>query len=405
MYEIDKQLIYQSWLKVSDKEGAAGVDKLTIEEIEKDYKPHLYKLWNRMSSGSYMGSPVRKVEIPKSDGKKRILGIPTVLDRVAQTAAVKVIETRLDAEFHEDSYGYRPKRSAHQAIGQARERCFKFPWVVDLDIQGFFDTIPHDLLMEMVERRIEEKWIKLYIKRWLEASMQDSQGNITKREQGTPQGGVISPLLANMYLDEVFDWWITKEYPGVKFERYADDIIVHCNSYAESRRILESIEARMAQYGLKLHPEKTKIVYCKCAGRKEAYPGVTFTFLGYDWKPRGCINRATGKKTTTYTPAVSSKAKKKIKDKIRGWKIKQKIHMELADIANSINATLQGWKAYYGKFRKSELDETLKYLDEQLVKWIRKKYKFKDSWAKAWAKLKAIRRSDPSLFSHWPTSA
>ena len=402
-YNIDKKLIYNSWLDVKTNDGAHGIDKLTIEELGKDYKNHLYRLWNRMSSGSYNASPVRKVEIPKGDGKKRTLGIPTVLDRVAQRAAVKTIEGKLDAEFHEDSYGYRPKRSAHQAIDKARSRCFSHPWVVDLDIQGFFDSIPHDQLMEIVERRIEEKWIKLYIERWLKAAMQDAQGNVTKREQGTPQGGVISPLLANMYLDEVFDWWITREYPGVRFERYADDIIIHCNSHTESLKIMEAIRARMAEYGLTLHPDKTKIVYCKCKGRKENYPEVTFTFLGYEWKPRKAKDR-NGISFLAFTPAISTKAKQKIRDKIKLWGIKHKIHMELEDIAKGINAILQGWKTYYGRFRKSEFDATLKYLDKQLMKWIRKKYKLKKSDAKAWAKLEVIKQSTPKLFAHWSAS-
>ena len=400
VYDISKQLIFEAWLLVAKNDGAAGIDKLTIEEIQQDYEKHLYKLWNRMSSGSYLASPVRKVAIPKGDGKERILGIPTVLDRVAQRAAVKTVEERIDSEFHEDSYGYRPRKSAHHAIDKTRERCFHYPWVVDLDIQGFFDTIAHDQMLEMVERRIEEPWIKLYVKRWLKAAMQDAQGNITSREQGTPQGGVISPLLANMYLDEVFDWWLNQTFPMVRFERYADDIIIHCNSKVEAQEVLSAVKERMSQYGLTLHPEKTKIIYCKKEGREGDYPNVTFTFLGYQWKPRAAKG-TNGKRHLVFTPAISTKAQQKIKDTIRSWKLKSKIQFELTSIAKAANKRLRGWIAYYGRHRKSELRDCLQYLDEKLIQWVRKKYKI-NSYAEAWDKLKAFRQSNPKLFAHWP---
>lgn len=400
MYDINKRLIVDSWRLVANNDGAAGIDKLTIAEIQKDYKGYLYTLWNRMSSGSYMASPVRKVTIPKADGKERILGIPTVLDRVAQMAAVKTVSERIDGKFHEDSYGYRPKKSAHQAIDKAKERCYRYPWVVDLDIQSFFDTIPHDQMMEMVERRIEDPWIKLYIKRWLKAEMMDAKGNVTSRELGTPQGGVISPLLANMYLDEAFDWWINQAFPRVKFERYADDIIIHCNSKIEAQEVLDQVRERMSEYGLTLHPEKTKIIYCKSKGRNLSYPNVTFTFLGYQWKPRSAIERTNGKLRLAFTPAVSTKAQQKIRNTIRSWKLNEKTHVELKTIATTFNKRLQGWIAYYGQHRKSELGQSLKYLDERLVQWIRKKHKIK-SYARAWDKLKAIKQTNPKLFAHW----
>ncbi|WP_052046350.1 group II intron reverse transcriptase/maturase [Candidatus Paracaedibacter symbiosus] len=225
VYQIEKRLVYHAWLKVRQNKGAAGCDGLSIQEIEADYKNHLYKLWNRMSSGSYMASPVKKVSIPKQGGKERILGIPTVMDRVAQMVVKEKIEAKLESTFHSDSFGYRPNRSAHDAIGTVRKRNWDYAWVIDLDIQNFFDSIPHEQMMEIVERRIEEKWAKLYIKRWLKASTQDEKGEVMKRTQGTPQGGVMSPLLANLYLDEVFDWWLDKEIPCVKFVRYADDSV------------------------------------------------------------------------------------------------------------------------------------------------------------------------------------
>jgi len=251
-FQIDKHLIYQSWLSVKANHGAAGIDKLDIEAVGKDYKKLLYKLWNRMCSGSYMASPIRKVEIPKNDGKGsvRILGIPTVLDRVAQTAVVKLIEPRLDPKFDQDSYGYRPSKSAHDALKQARARCLKIPYVIDLDILGFFDNIPHNKLMEIVEEFVPESWIKLYIRRWLKANMQDSKGNITEREKGLSQGGSVSPVLANLYLDVVFDKWMKANFPYTSFERYADDVIVHCSSLKQAQYILGKIKDRLKEYGL-----------------------------------------------------------------------------------------------------------------------------------------------------------
>jgi RNA-directed DNA polymerase len=240
-FQIDKMLIYKAWLTVKSNHGAAGVDKLDIEAVEKDYKKLLYKLWNRMSSGSYMASAIRKVEIPKNDGNGvRILGIPTILDRIAQTAVVKLLEPRLDPKFDQDSYGYRPGKSAHDALAQARSRCLKIPYVIDLDIRDFFNSIPHDKLMEIVEKEVPEIWAKMYIKRWMKASQQDSEGNITERLQGLSQGGAISPLLANIYLNVVFDKWIRANFPDILFERYSDDIIIHCSSLKRAEYIREA---------------------------------------------------------------------------------------------------------------------------------------------------------------------
>jgi RNA-directed DNA polymerase len=336
-FQIDKNLIYQAWLSMAKNQGAAGVDELDIKTVKRDYKQHLYKLWNRMSSGSYQAAPVRKVEIPKAGDKTklRVLGIPTVLDRVAQMAVVKILEPRVDCKFHPDSYGYRPNKSAHQALERARSRCLKIPYVIDLDIKGFFDNIPHDKLEAIVAEIVPEKWIKLYINRWLKAKMQDKHGNITERVKGTPQGGVISPLLANMYLDVVFDKWMEVNFPEAGFERYADDVIIHCGTLGQARYILERVKGRMAEYELELHPEKTKIVYCRQEGRAEEQPeGIEdkFDFSGYGFRTRSALNKWTGKPINSFLPAISDKAKKKIKTAVRQEKILKYTDIEIGEI-------------------------------------------------------------------------
>ncbi len=402
MYQIDQRLVYKAWLIVKANAGAAGIDKQTIAEFDKDWKNHLYKLWNRMSSGSYMASPVRKVEIPKAGGGTRCLGIPTVLDRIAQSLVKILLEPDMDKEFQPDSYGYRPKKSAHDAIEVARERCFRYEFVVDIDIKGYFDNIPHDKLMDMVKERTKEAWIILYINRWLKAKSQDAAGQITERDKGTPQGGVISPLLANLYLDQVFDKWMTINHPEAKFERYADDIVIHTTSKEEANQILESVRKRIAEYGLTLHPEKTKIVHCKSDDRPNKHEGMPrkFTFLGYEFKPRKAPDRNGGYRTV-FSPAISSDAKKRIRTKIKQSKVLKMTEMTLEAIAKSTNRFVVGTINYYGKYRKSELYKVFESLDLRLVKWIRKKYKMGNNKKRGWNELKKIKQTNRKLFAHW----
>lgn len=401
--DIKRKLIDDAWLRVRENKGSPGVDKLTIDEIQQDGEKHLYKLWNRMSSGSYMASPVRKVDIPKADGKTRTLGIPTVLDRVAQMAAVMLIEPGLDAQFHESSYGYRPRRSALDAVGKAREECFKKAYVIDLDIKGFFDNIPHDKMMEMVERHIDIPWVKLYISRWLKSEMEDNQGVRTSRDKGTPQGGVISPLLANLYLHEVFDTWMAEEFGHVTFERYADDVIIHCVSYKQAKYVLSRVEERMKAFGVELHPEKTKIVYCWKDGReRKEEPGVEskFDFLGYTFRTRSDKSKVTGKKRNVFTPAVSDKAKKKIKSTIKELKISKYTSCEIEDIGKRLNPKVRGWTVYYGKFRSWDLYSVFQGIDGKIVKWYQKKYKV-DSRRVARHWLESLKITEPKMFAHW----
>lgn len=283
-FNISKQIVYEAYKRVKANKGSAGVDNVTIEDFEANLGDNLYKIWNRMSSGSYYPQPVKLVEIPKKSGGKRGLGIPTVSDRVAQMTAKMYIEPRLEQTFHEDSYGYRPNKSAIEAIGQARKRCWKYDYVIEFDIKGLFDNIDHTLLMKAVKKHVREKWLILYIERWLRAPFETSDGEQMERKSGTPQGGVISPVLANLFLHYAFDRWMEIFSPQTPFERYADDAIVHCKTENEAEITLKKLNSRFNECGLELHPDKTKIVYCKDKDRPKEYSVTEFDFLGYTFK-------------------------------------------------------------------------------------------------------------------------
>jgi RNA-directed DNA polymerase len=266
-FEISKQIVWSAYLQVKRSKGSPGYDQESMEVFEKDLKNKLYKIWNRLSSGTYFPPPVLEVEIPKADGKVRKLGVPTISDRIAQTVVKQYLEPIVEPHFHSDSYGYRPNKSALQAVGQARWRCWRDNWVLDLDIKSFFDTIDHRLMMAAVRKFTQSPWILLYIERWLKADGITKEGKQTKREIGTPQGGVISPLLANIYLHFAFDIWMGNNYPHVHFERYADDIVIHCRSMKQLEMVKGKLTKRFAECKLSLNPEKTKVVYCKDANR------------------------------------------------------------------------------------------------------------------------------------------
>jgi len=400
-FEIDRWAVWEAWQKVRSNQGSAGVDGESIEDFEKDLKNNLFKLWARMSSGSYMPPPVLLVEIPKKGGGKRPLGIPTVSDRIAQMVVKQAIEPDIDKIFYEDSYGYRPKKSAIEAVGKCRERCWQYNWVLDLDIKGFFDNIPHDLLMKAVEKHTKCKWHLLYIKRWLEAPVQSRNGEQTERPKGTPQGAVISPLLANLFLHYCMDSWLKLKYPQCPFERYADDAVIHCRTEAEAQELKERLGKRLEECGLQMHPEKTKIVYCKDTNRKEDYPNKKFDFLGYGFQPRETRNKK-GQYFVGFTPAVSDKSSKSIREKIRRSKTLQATDSEIPEIAKELNPKLRGWINYYGKFCKSKLAETLKAVKVRLISWAQRKYKKlhgKYQAAMDWVEKMQISR--PRLFVHW----
>jgi group II intron reverse transcriptase/maturase len=401
-FPIERSSVERAYKQVRSNGGAAGIDGETLLSFEAKLDSELYKLQNRMSAGSYFPKAVKGVEIPKGDGKKRLLGIPTVSDRVAQQLVVNELTPRFEAIFHASSYGYRPNRSAHDALEACRQNCYLKAWVIDLDIKGFFDNIPHDKLMEAVERHVEEKWMRLYILRWLKAPMIHADGREEKREKGTPQGGVISPLLANLYLHYALDVWLqTTEFKHVPFERYADDVILHCDSLEEAQQLLERLKKRFKECGLELHPEKTKIVYCKNGRRPGDYDQVKFTFLGYDFKPRTSRNRK-GELFLSFGPQISLKAIAKIIAELRelGWH--RWSQWEVTQIASLLNPKLRGWINYYGQYHTEAMAGLFHTLNVRLVKWIRNKYKScRGNRANAWRKLKDLQVRLPNLFFHW----
>jgi RNA-directed DNA polymerase len=401
-YNISKQLVCQAYRRVRANRGAAGVDGVTLATFEKDLKKNLYKIWNRMSSGSYHPPPVRRVEIAKDNGGTRPLGIPTIGDRVAQSVAKMVLEPMVEPRFHRDSYGYRPGRSALDAVATARKRCWEFDWVIDLDIKGFFDAIPHDLVERAVAHHTDLAWVRLYVSRWLRAPVEMADGRVMERTKGTPQGGVISPLLANLFLHYAFDLWMQRHYPGIQFERYADDVIVHCRSKEEANRVLVAIRERLAQCGLELHPMKTGVVYCKANGRSGKNERIAFDFLGYTFQPRRAKNRW-GRHFISFLPAISANAAKAIRKTIRAWRLgSTRNNLCLEDLARLVNPVVRGWMNYYGRFYRSKCVQVLKHLNLALAHWARRKYKrlrYRKRASVHW--LRRITQRDPNLFDLW----
>lgn len=400
-FEISKWMVLEAFKRVRANKGAAGIDEESIKDFEKDLKNNLYKIWNRMSSGTYFPPPVKAVAIPKKNGGERILGIPTVADRTAQMVVKLYIEPKIDPIFHEDSYGYRPKKSALHAVGKVRERCWKFNWVLEFDIKGLFDNIDHDLLLKAVRFHIKDEWILLYITRWLKAPFLNKNGEIEMRERGTPQGGVVSPILANLFLHYVFDHWMEKKHPNNPIVRYADDGVTHCKSELEAKNLLESLEERFKACKLEIHPEKTKIVYCKDSDRQGNYHTTSFDFLGYTFRPRRSKNRY-GKYFINFTPAVSRKACIAMRQTAREWKIRKRSDKSIQDISKMYNPIIRGWMNYYGKYYKSAMYPVLRHFDETLVKWATRKFKrFKRHRRKARYWLGNVARTNPRLFTHW----
>jgi RNA-directed DNA polymerase len=401
-YTISKQVVWEAYQKVKANKGAAGVDGQSIEAFEADLKNNLYKIWNRMSSGSYFPPPVRLVEIPKATGGLRPLGIPTVADRVAQMVVKMHLEPIVEPCFHDDSYGYRPGKSALDAVATARQRCWRLDWVIDLDIKGFFDNLDHDLVMKAVRHHDKTPWVLLYIERWLKAPVQRQDGSQQERTKGSPQGAVVSPLLANLFLHHAFDTWMRRTYPDNQFERYADDVIVHAKSKAQAEQLLEAIRARLAECGLELHPEKTKIVYCQDSDRKGQHEHIKFDFLGYTFRPRRAKNRR-GKFFVSFLPGVSNKAGKAIRATIREWRLAAtRNNQSLEDLARLVNPSVSGWVNYYGRFYRSALTPVLRHLERALIRWACRKYKrFRGHVTNAAHWLGRVARRDPNLFVMW----
>jgi len=401
-FEISKRVVWEAYLRVKANKGAAGVDGVTIEQYEQDLTNNLFKLWNRMSSGSYFPPAVQAVPIPKAGGGGvRILGVPTVDDRIAQTVAAMYLERQVEPVFHADSYGYRPGRSALDAVARCRERCWQSDWVIDLDIRAFFDSVDHPLMLKAVARHTDQKWILLYVKRWLVASLRQQDGTMVARDRGTPQGSSISPVLANLFMHYAFDMWLVREFPAVRFERYCDDAVIHCASEQQARHVRDALAARLAQVGLELHPDKTRIVYCKDSNRSGAGEHTAFTFLGYTFRPRLAQNRH-GKRFVSFLPAVSKDAIKEMGRVIRSWHLSRRSDKSLGDLARMFNSIVQGWINYYGRFYKSALYPLLKRINDHLVRWAMRKYKrLRRRQQRARELMAEASRRSPRLFAHW----
>ncbi|MBO0682985.1 MAG: group II intron reverse transcriptase/maturase [Candidatus Dormibacteraeota bacterium] len=400
-FAISKRVVWEAYQRVRANKGAAGVDGESLAEFEKNLKGNLYKLWNRMSSGSYFPPPVRAVEIPKASGGVRVLGVPTVADRIAQTVACMHLEPKVEPIFHPDSYGYRPGRSAKQALGRCRERCWKANWVIDLDIKAFFDTIPHHLILKAVARHTDLKWLLLYVERWLEAPLQREDGSLAGRDRGIPQGSAISPLLANLFMHYCFDAWMARTFPTAGFERYADDIVVHCVSQKQAEYVKDHIARRLEECGLELNRDKTQIVYCKDDRRTEKHPCTKFDFLSYEFRRRR-VRRRDGRYFDGFTPAISPSAMKRLRGEARQWRLSRWTSTSLSHLARWVNPRVQGWINYYGAYTKSALHSLFWTLDRHLTAWARHKYKrLHRGWASAYRFLRRVARDSPGLFAHW----
>ena len=401
-FSIDKKQVYEAYKAVKSNAGSAGVDAQTIEQFEADLQNNLYKLWNRMSSGSYFPPPVRAVSIPKKTGGQRILGVPTVADRVAQMVVKQRIEPELDPIFLADSYGYRPGKSALDAVGVTRQRCWKYDWVLEFDIKGLFDNIDHELLLRAVRKHVTCKWARLYIERWLTVPMEHEDGTKAERKSGTPQGGVVSPTLSNLFLHYTFDLWMARTHPDLPWCRYADDGLVHCRNEQEAQTLKADLQARLAECRLELHPTKTKIVYCKDGNRKGAYPNVRFDFLGYCFRPRMVRRSQDNKLFCGFNPAVSSSALKAMRTTIRELDLRHQTQLSLVDIARRINPLLRGWIEYYGRYAPSALYPLLRYVNQTLRAWVMRKFKrFAAHKIRAGRFLERLARENADLFVHW----
>jgi RNA-directed DNA polymerase len=401
-YAIDKWQVYEAYQAVKANAGSAGVDEQSIEMFEQDPKGNLYRIWNRMSSGSYFPPPVKAVPIPKKNGGVRILGVPTVADRVAQMVVKRAIEPEIEARFLPDSYGYRPGKSALDAVAVTRQRCWQYAWVLEFDIKGLFDNIDHALLLRALEKHVKCEWAMLYIKRWLTAPLQHEDGTLEERTKGTPQGGVVSPVLANLFLHYTFDVWMTSHYPDNPWCRYADDGLVHCRTEQEAQALRAALDARFAQCALTMHPDKTKIIYCKDGKRQGKYPNTQFDFLGYTYRARTVQNSKTKRLFVNFTPAVSKQAVTTMRQTTRKLNYRNRTDLDLAGLARLHNPLLRGWLQYYGAFHRSAMYPVLRHFNQTLVAWAMKKYRrLRGHKVRAAIFLEHIAEKQPHLFVHW----
>jgi RNA-directed DNA polymerase len=400
-FEISKLMVWEAWRQVKANKGAPGVDGQDLDEFEADLKGNLYKIWNRMSSGCYFAPPVRAVEVPKPHGGGvRLLGVPTIADRVAQTVVAMYLGERAEPRFHPDSYGYRPGRSAHDALKVCQARCWKYNWVIDLDVQKFFDTVPWDLVVKAVQTVTDARWVLLYVTRWLAAPLQYPDGSLVERDKGTPQGSAISPILVNLFMNYAFDQWMSRNYPGCPFERYADDGVVHCVSRRQAEYVRAGIAARMEQVGLRLHPDKTHVVYCKDSNRRGKHEHTRFTFLGYAFRSRKARNQR-GVSFTSFLPAISPEALKAKSDRLRELRIHRRTDLTLDDLAEWLNPIIAGWMHYYGRYYRTMMYPLLRRVNLYMRRWAGKKYRRLRTYSRFTRWWTGILEREPDLFAQW----
>ena len=399
-FVISKLAVMEAYRKVRANKGAAGVDGVSLEEFESDLKANLYKIWNRLSSGTYFPPPVRAVSIPKLDGGIRVLGVPTVADRIAQTVVAGELEQVVEPMFHPDSYGYRPRRSALDAVGVCRKRCWANDWAIKIDIQGFFDTVDHALMLKAVEANTDLPWVVLYVRRWLTAPLQYPDGSLAERTAGTPQGSAVSPVLANLFLHYAFDAYMVRRFPDVRFERYVDDLVVHARSERQAQMLRQAIGQRFAQVGLKMHPDKTVIAYCRDSRRNRSAERITFDFLGFTFAPRAALDKK-GQMFTSFLPAVSGAALKRMGRELRSWRLHHATTRTLEDLAQWVNPIVRGWMNYYGRFYRSELYPLLMRINTYLVRWAGRKFKRLRGFHRAYTWWWKVVPANQGLFAHW----
>lgn len=400
-FNIPKALVWKAFKQVKANGGSAGVDKESIEMFEGNLSGNLYKLWNRLGSGSYFPPPVKGVPIPKKSGGVRMLGVPTVADRVAQTVVKNVLEPILEPLFHRNSYGYRPGKSALDAVAMVRRRSWEYDWVVEYDIKGLFDNIDHELLLRALRKHCQTPWILLYIERWLKAPMEGEDGKLVERAKGTPQGGVVSPLLANLFLHYALDVWLVRNMRSVRFVRYADDGVIHCKSEEQAKLVMRMVQYRLRECRLEMHPEKSRIVYCKDVNRQEVYPLIQFTFLGYCFRPRKAVDKY-GRVYVNFAPAVSREALKAMRQTVRGWHIQLKCDKSLQDLSNMFNPVIRGWKNYYGRFHSSAMKPLWRSINAYLARWLMRKYKhLAKRRTRAYRELSRLAVKLPGMFVQW----
>lgn len=398
--EIPKKFVWDAYLEVKSKKGSAGIDQQSMQDFEKNLKRNLYKIWNRLSSGSYFPPPVKRVEIPKPKGGVRVLGVPTISDRIAQTVVKKYLEPLWEPLFHEDSYGYRPGKQALDAVAVTRERCWRYSWVVEFDIKKAFDHIDHELLLRAVNKHTSQSWLVMYIERWLKVHVEDESGSFAPSSVGVPQGGVISPLLMNLFMHYTFDSWMQRQHPKHPFARFADDAVVHCNSLYHARGLLDSISRRLEECKLSMHPDKSKVVCCRLGLKTGKDYSKQFTFLGFTFRHRIASGR--NGVFTAFLPAVSNEAMKRMRMRIRRWKLHRLSHMSLVELAHDVNNVLRGWWNYFGKFYSSEMNKLYSYFNRRLMLWARRKYRsLKRRKIASFRWLVRVSEMHPNLFFHW----